>query len=168
MSYSTISALQDAIYDLLDPLLTRQIIWQRQDAPQPTDSYVALNLSSFAIAEGRGYERRIEGSARNLVSFRVAVLNIQAYGENAVQELFDLKSKLFLESTIEAFLAANISLRVDEDVLDISQLLDTEFQERASLDLRLGYTKEDSDGTNHVEIVTGTDPLGENYTVDGS
>lgn len=166
--YNTLADLQDAIYDLLDPLLSGQIVWARQKAPQLTSPYFMLDLTTKAIELGAGFERVRSGSSRTLNQHLQCVLNVQAFGQGGVDELFNLPIKLYTESFQADLLAANLAIVDVADILDLSELMDTEFQERASLDLSLSYTKDQSDGTGIIEIVQGTDPLGENYEIDGS
>lgn len=166
--YNTLSDLQDAIYDLLDPLFSGQIIWARQKAPQLTTPYFMLNLTTKAIELGAGYEQVRSGSSRTINQHLQCVLNIQAFGQGGVDELFQLPLKLYTEDFQANLLAANLAIVEVNDTLDLSELLDTEFQERASLDLSLSYTKDQSDGTDIIEIVQGTDPLGEDYEINGS
>ena len=167
--YTSITSLQDAIYDWLAPIVSpRQIIWRNQKAPQPTSAYYALDITSLAIAEGNGMEIQVSGSQRTLVQRRHAVLNLQSFGAQATESLFDLKSFMYLESSREALTAANLAVLNDEDVLELSALIDTDFQERASMDLLLGYTRSDLDGSNWIEIVEVTDTFGDTTIIDGS
>jgi hypothetical protein len=163
--YSTLVSLQDAIYDWLDPLATEQFIWAKERAPAPVSPYFSLNLTTMAVAEGAGYERIISGSNRTIVQRRQATLNIQSFGFAAVERLMAIKSRLYLESSQEALVNANISLIRDEDVIDISELLETQIQERASMDLILGYTRSDVDGTNWIEKVQVEDIWGDVTTI---
>lgn len=167
-TYSNLATLQNAIYDWLDPLSTERLIWVRQRAPQPSNAFLALNLTSLAVKEGAGYEKTISGSTRTLVARRRCTLNVQSFGENAVERLFDLQADIFSESSLESLRSFNIGLLDVLDITDVSQLLETEFQERASMDIILGYTKNVSDGNNYIEILNATDPLGDDFTVDGS
>jgi len=154
--YTTRTALEDAVYTWLDALATEQIIWTKQKAPAPTSAYLGLNFTSLAVSEGDGFERLQSGSVRTLVQRRQATLNIQAFGDGAVDRLWAIKDSIYLESSLEAIRAANLSIIRDENVNDISLLLDTQIQERASMDLIIGYTKSASDGTNWIEIVEAT------------
>jgi hypothetical protein len=165
--YSTLTSLENAIYTWLDPLASEQIIWAKEKAPQPTSAYLSLNFTTLAVSEGAGFERLISGSTRTLVQRRQATLNIQAFGENAVERLWSIKDAIYTEASLEAIVTANLSIIRDEDVQDISTLLDTQIQERASMDVILGYTKSVTDGTNWIESVEVT-AFGETETIDST
>lgn len=165
--YSTVAALENAVYDWLDTLATEQIIWTKEKAPQPTSAYLALNFSTLGVSEGAGFERLVSGSSRTLVQRRQATLNIQAFGEAAVERLWSIKDAIYTEASLGAIVAANLSIIRDEDVQDISLLLDTQIQERASMDVILGYTKSVTDGTNWIESVEVT-AFGETETIDST
>jgi hypothetical protein len=159
--YTTKASLENAIYAWLDPLLTQQIIWGDSKAPAPTSAYFVLDLTTPVVEEGNGFERIVNGSSRTLVQRRQATLTVTALGESAVDSLWALKSRVNLESSQEALSLANLSLLRVENILDASELLNTQIRERATMDLILGYTRSDADGTSWIQFVELEDPLGD-------
>ena len=154
--YTTRTQLEDAVYTWLDSLASEQIVWTKQKAPAPTSAYLALNFTVLAVSEGDGFERIQSGSVRTLIQRRQATLNIQAFGDGAVDRLWSIKDSIYLESSLEVIKDSNLSIIRDENVADLSLLLDTQIQERASMDLIIGYTKTVADGTNWIEVVEAT------------
>jgi len=141
----TISTLKDNIYDAFNAIATFEIIWANQDAPRPSSNYITLLLNTFSRV-GWDFSNPPDdtptpgeiGGAAVISGDRELTLSIQAFGSGAFEQLIRLQSKLEMPSIRGAF-ADDYDLAIvnSSDVTDITGLIDSQMEARASLDIFL-------------------------------
>ena len=140
----TLSTLKTKLYTSFDAITSFQIIWANQNAPRPSTNYITLLIGSFTrigwdeIGEPDDTETPGEiGGATIIKGNREFTLSIQAFGSGALQELINIQSKLEMPSVRTAFTAGNGIAIIDaQNVNDLTGLMDSDFEERANLDVK--------------------------------
>lgn len=146
-------ALQDAIVTA-SGLADGKVVWSRQDGVRPAAPYFTLNLTPFATLGIDGtrhtYDEDADPGTEITLSHggpREFGLTVVAFGDplgasSAVALLEALKSNLNKITVREALEAANTSFFDFGRILDLTQVVDTAFEGRASMDIR-GYTTQE-------------------------
>jgi hypothetical protein len=154
-----------------------QVVWAEQNSPQPNTPYVTLRIASL-VKVGDDYIPMPNASgAVKITGNRDFTLGIQGFGPGSLGILETLRGSLAKQSVKETFYAAKIALVNTEDVLNITELVETRFQERGSLDVFLRTYSEVTDNLGAIEKVevteeyydpTGTLALEDTYVIDST
>lgn len=142
--------LQNALYSWASSIaIMRPVIWYYPNAPRPERSYISLNITTFNQV-GRDYIPRPTDNLGNVLlkGDREFTLNIQAYGEQPFQTLENLRTSLQKQSVINYLHSQGLAYFGQESIIDITTLLDSRFEQRASMDVyfRIAQTLEDELG----------------------
>ena len=139
ISYATVkTALYNwAIANL--PALTPVIFWE-PNSPRPTIPYVTLFLSSI-IAPNQDYASQISNSSGviNMSGDRKFTLEIQAYGgADPLTVLENLRSSLQKQTVLDTLRTSGLTFYQSLNLTDITNLIDSQWERRASLDVLMG------------------------------
>lgn len=150
--------VQNALYGWVSSLqISRPVIWYYPNAPRPERSYISLNISTFNQM-GWDYIPRPTDNPGNVIlkGDREFTLSVQAYGEQPMQTLELVRTSLQTES-VRSYLRSNgLVYFGKESIIDITTLLDSRYEQRASMDLffRIGQEYADMLGTIATVEVT--------------
>ena len=140
-----VEQLKAAIWEWLDSLyLVNTIIWLNPNAPRPTGNYMSLNITninsvgqdylSMPGIDGFGY---IQGN-------RVFTLEIAYYRDNRRFDILEFIEQSLYIPSVRDNLSLNGLFYVDTQFKsDVTTLLDTKFEPRAILELRMRYATND-------------------------
>lgn len=114
------------------------IFWQ-PNAPRPTIPYVTLFIQSV-VSVGQDWA---SGEADNLGVVdqrgnRQFTLTIQAYGGDPLTLLENIRTSLQKQSVLDILRGNEIVFYTAQTINDITDLVDSKFERRASLDVLLG------------------------------
>lgn len=133
-------------------------IWARTNGPQPNPPYVSLSV--LAVEPLSGLHRRApEADGYSLSSGeQTVVISAQAFGEGAMARVMALGASIERQAGIWMLDAANLVAVDALGAVDISALIGSEWQERASVDVRIRVPFSASDFVSWIESVelTGT------------
>lgn len=138
---------------MLRELLGQTVIQAKQDYAVKLDKYIVVDLlSERSLGD---FERWDEKEERIYIEcLREATLNVQAYGNGAVELLSTLWGELQRPTIVDEFYIANISVTNVGDVQDLTELIDNRsWQERASIDLTVNYDRTAIDSPAWFETV---------------
>ena len=142
-----------------------QVIWDKQDvagprkAVKPDLDFITMNISAGPSSQGTPELKYKELDTFELPFRRNFTLTINVISNlgwlSDAQKIADSKD---LESKVSILRLAGISVLSAGDVLDISELLDTKHEGRATVDFFLSdcVTREDISGEIHKVGLTGT------------
>lgn len=137
-----IQNIKNTIYDWLYSIVpTVPIIWAYESATQPSPTYITINMTILPTKIGRDEIRRISNSY-HINGLRKIMLSINAYGHNAIQVLSDIQSTLDNPSKSNVLSAGGLSISDSEDIRDLTTRLNTVWERRGLLEVRL-YAAED-------------------------
>jgi hypothetical protein len=137
-----------------------KVIWARQNAPRPKPPYVLLNDRVALARVGLGDEERLTNTPGEIlhVGQRRMTLSVNVYGLDAHSLAEQIQEGLELYSVRELLTDAGLAVIDRGQVLDLSGLLEANFEERSQLDVIFGLTSTQSENVGWIESVetTGT------------
>ena len=122
------------------------VIRQDQNGQRPELTYAAYKMNPYEQSGSPEYIYPVSGNIKQIDRYEI-VISIQTYGRDAMSAMFDvrrkLKTKSFKDACYIAFCEAglNASLLDATDILDVTQVIGTTFEQRAQMDLRLAYAQ---------------------------
>ena len=132
-----ITAIQDKLYEWVFDETALAVIWLFPNAPRPDLPYISLNILNFVDVHQDFIPAPdpVTGEAE-IAGNREFTLSIQCYGDNALQTMSNLKDSLEKPSIQVLLREENIAFVDSENVINVTTLLDSIFEERAALDVR--------------------------------
>lgn len=153
----TFTAPYSPAMSLIQPLSGLTTIWADQNAPRPAKPYLALRVMSRKSDQNDEYGPVASDGTQFVVSNTSLTLEIQAYGDGAVGILDSLATKLGFQSTIITCIVLGVAIRNRGPITNITQLLDKSmFEDRASMEIVIGYRDGATDTVGIIDAVNGT------------
>lgn len=176
-------AFEDAIYDYHAAVLDATfgagvvpVIWDKQIADsennknpkRPPLPYVTLNISTPPFKEGDSEIKYKELDTYTLPMRKAFTVTSSVYSKAEIPGgfgYFDVMSAitdgLELESFKSILRKAGLAIRSNSAPIDLSSLLETVFEFRASVDIFLAYSKPVDDVTGQIDKVEMTGTVGD-------
>lgn len=147
------STLQDAIYDWAAGILGAvPVIWYHENAPRPTVPYVALHLFTVRSVGVDAQLPPTHAGAIEVVGNRDFTLECQGIGLSSMDFLEKLKTSLERPTVQESLREAAGICVVDRGAIsDISDLVDSRWEERNVMDLFFRFAQVDTDTPGVIE-----------------
>lgn len=122
------------------------VIYYYANAPRPTVDYVTLFLQNF-MQIGWDYTPAPSDNAGDviMVGDREFTLQIQAYGTNSFGLLEGLRTSLQKQTVLDSLAVSGIVLVNWFPIQDITQLVDSRFEERGTLDILFRIAQQETD-----------------------
>lgn len=118
-------------------------IWSEQSGPRPKRPYATLKVVSGAAKIGGEDNLRQASSGRFVLNGpRTFALRCQVYGENALTILNEVRDSLDDPLIVEQLDESGIAIVDDGNPSDITEALETYFEQRAVLDVMLQINTE--------------------------
>jgi hypothetical protein len=129
MSWTTI---KDGIYDWLKTILASEtVVWEKQNVGQPPKPYVVLGVDSF-LQIGEDYVSRA-----HIFGNRDFTLKIQYFGSGAIDRLEAIRIATQNPLSLETLRAAGFIFVDSEAIMELTELDQNNYEERAAMDLHL-------------------------------
>lgn len=115
------------------------VIFYEPNAPRPTVAYITLYLNSI-IAVNQDWQSEmadINGTV-NMKGDRQFTLQIQAYGGDPLTVLENIRTSLQKQTVLDTLRENGISFYQSLNIADITQLVDSQYEKRAQLDVLFG------------------------------
>jgi hypothetical protein len=133
------------------------VIFWESNAPRPVIPYVTLFISSIVAVNQDWASHASDGTGIvDMKGDRQFTLSIQAYGgTDPLTILENVRSSLQKQTVLDTLRTNGIVFFSSLNLTDISDLIDTEFEKRASLDVLLGIGQTYTDNPqyfDHAEI----------------
>lgn len=151
LNYNTVKT---SLYTWADSIVNPiPVILYQPNAPRPSLPYVTLYLNSI-VSIGDDYLPRPDSAGDiTLVGDRDFTVQVQAYGDNALTILENLRTSLQKPSVLDTLRANGIVFVNSLAINDITALLDTEWEPRGSMDVLFRIAQTDSDNLGVIETV---------------
>lgn len=159
-------ALEDALYAFVSAKLGIKTHWQHQRIPRPARPYATLRLGSVVALGHDETSRAFDPDAKpgeelvlTTTGNRELTLTVNVYSDvvtgsgTARERLSRLQTAIEAPLAIEALWASGISVVDRGAVLDLTELLETGFESRAALDVRLLVRDLVTESTTFIEHV---------------
>lgn len=129
--------------------------------PRPARPYASLRfLNPSSRLGGSVDQQSITMPAKTVATegMRKAVASINIFGEAAIATLARVRDSLDRPDIVEFFVTAGITILEDGQINDLTELLETQYEERGQMDLTVAFvagSEVDVKTIEHAEI-TGT------------
>jgi len=130
-----------------------RVFWVEPNAPRPPRPCVGLDLITGPVQTAHDQRRETAPGIWKVSGQRRVTISVIAYGEDADTIIGRLHSGVELETVREVFRAYGMGLVRQEDVLDVSQLLDTKFEKRSQFDVTFHVVSERTEDVGYIETV---------------
>jgi hypothetical protein len=123
-----------------------RVIKSEQGAPRPdTTNYITVKVTNIGTS-GHDFENKPDGAGLKTVGGpRIMLTEFQSFGPSAMVLLDALKTSLNKVETIETLMSDDISILNFNNIQNISVPLETEFEERAILEVNFLIQSEEQD-----------------------
>lgn len=130
-----------------------RIFWVEPNAPRPPRPCVGMDIVTGAVQTA--HDQRVETSPGvwEVSGQRRITVSVIVYGEDSDVLANRLHSSLELETTREILRAYGLGFIRQEDVVDVSQLLDTKFERRNQFDVAFHVVSRRTENVGYVETV---------------
>jgi len=119
----------------------RPLIWSDQDGPRPDGPFSTIKILTFSSSEDDEEIYNFqEGTIQN-ISRITSTVSVQFYGENSFSDMHEFKKQIrvrsFLHEMYVAFkeLGISVDFALSNNIQNLSQVLGTNFEDRANIDL---------------------------------
>jgi len=155
------AALQKTLYTWATTNVpnTVPVIWLYPNAPRPNNNgvpvdYVSLLMSSF-VQIGRDWNASPSDNTglTNFVGDREFTLQVQAYGNTPMQILENLRTSLQKQSVLSSLQAQGVVYVNWFPILDITDLVDSRYEQRCTMDLLFRLAQQYSDNLGVISTV---------------
>ncbi|MFH0902141.1 MAG: hypothetical protein V2A73_16035 [Pseudomonadota bacterium] len=131
-------------------------IFNRQGKPRPERPYADISIDSIR-AVGQDERRPIDDDGdRGVVGTRIAAVTVQTYGADALGLAETIRSALSLKTVLTALRAEELVFLASESVQDITALLATDYEERATFEARFAFVSDQTENVGWIEAVEGS------------
>lgn len=142
------------------------VIFYEPNAPRPTVPYVTLYLNSIiAVNQDWTSNEADDTGTVNMHGDRQFTLQVQAYGGDPLTLMENLRTSLQKQSVLDTLRANGISFFASINIGDITELVDSKFERRATLDILFGIGQIYTDTVGYFDEVEIEEvienPLGE-------
>lgn len=131
------------------------------DGTRPALPYISVQLTSPGRASGQdeSHQTSTSGSGgtfqQRVIGHRVALLTVEAFGAGCFDAIEAVRTGIAIDSIRRAALAAGISPLDTSELRDLTQVIETGFELRAQVDLRVGYVVERTANESVIDTVVG-------------
>jgi hypothetical protein len=164
-------SIEEALYEWasqslarLAPAILATVIFQNENGPRPDKPYVAIKIQGPTKVGSIDDERVVEGEFTQS-GIRSVPITVAAYGEQAFDLITFLQTAL--EFNVDLLLAHGFGVGPINPAVDLTQLLDTQFEKRVQFDFELFVPNNVSiggGGMEAIESVESPGQLGDNET----
>lgn len=149
------ATLRSAVWQLISPIVAPlTLIWADQNAPRPALPYLTLRLMAATPAENDARGEVTADGEQDLDNPTSATLEVQAYGTGAENAIASLTKRLRFDQHVDRAVQLGIAIGRRIGVTNLSQLVsDSQFEERAMLEVALLFSGHDVDPVGLIETV---------------
>jgi hypothetical protein len=149
-------AKQTAIIEWIQTALFITTIWDKQNAFRPALPYISVNIITGPQQDGTPEAKYKTTDVFTYIFRKIFTLSIQAHSQsNHLALLSTLINSMKLPTQRATLRAAGLSIYNDNDIspTDISELIDTGFEKRASIDVIMAFAEEVDDSPGEIQTM---------------
>lgn len=138
-----IDSVKLAIRDYINKTLKIPVIYAEHADPRPSKTYATIRVLNGQIVGQPERTQVDDNGIQKIKHVRYSPLTIQIIGSGAFNLMEILSLDLHSSPTIEnLYYEKSISIVNISDVLNLTGLLETDFEERCTMDIVVGYANE--------------------------
>lgn len=157
-----LSAIKDALYDLIVDATSLEMVWENQNNPYRQDSQPHFTCM-LSVVNSRNHDYMSPPNDSGVSTFtgdREITLLIHGFGIGIVEKTSELRDKLQMKKYLTMLDSAGLALVDWMAVTDISGLYGSEFEERSSFDVILRTrTQNEDDSVGLIETINAEGEL---------
>lgn len=152
------SIIDNALIQFFNTATGITVVWERQDAIRPALPYISLSIQEIEDESGHQPDVSFDGSLRTLTYRNIATLRVRVFSNtdasmgylrDAIKYRYKLNGKLTLSD-------AGICIRSIENIIDFSEMIDTNFELKAQANFIIAYSEEATDTDFQVVRISGS------------
>jgi hypothetical protein len=135
-------------------LADAKVIWANQNGPRPLPPFATINPRVAIRRLGVYDEERLDPDAPgqiDRVGQRKLTISCNAYGPGAIDLLERAQEALDTNAARAAFASAGLAVSDRGEVRDLTKLLETQYEERAQLDVVFALATASSEDAGYIE-----------------
>lgn len=141
------------------------VVWADQAVPRPPRPYIVLRLNGpFRVAGADEIRPTTTPGVPEVTGHRRLVLSVQVHGTGIEQKANDLNLSLNKQSVLALFRIAGISVINEGDITNLTEYLETKFEELYAFDIELLVTALMTDSSGYI-LTTEVSGLGETQII---
>jgi hypothetical protein len=145
------SELREKIYNWVSSNTTLLVIWEEQNAPRPDEAYIGIKINIFSKV-GQANALAPDGAGDRIVKYdEDFTLSIKSYGEGTDDDLQQLKDSLQKDSVQQQLIVDGIAVRFDNEVRDISTLIDQTRETRFIYEVFMSFAHDFTENVGLIE-----------------
>lgn len=148
-----LEAVRTTLYTWMQRETGITIIFAEQSKQRPELPYGSIKFVNPAQRVGSRDEIVIRGQTSKVVGQRTALASLNIYGKRANDIMSQLLLSLDRPDVIDMFAEAGMSHIGEEGPRDLTELMETKYQERSQMDLTIGYAEEQDAKLGFIEKV---------------
>ena len=149
------TALEDATYQIVQPIVDVTTIFANQNAPRPPlGTYVAIYFMDFEQIGATDWRQVDNAGTSAYVNQYALTVSFRALRGDANEVISKLQGSLSKDSVIDSFLAAGLSISTYFAVLETEVPQQTEWEQIAELQVVFFYHVAETDDTSLIEHTT--------------
>jgi len=131
-------SVQNSIYDWIKSIFTTEtVVWSKQNVGQPTQPCVILDINSIQRVGDDFVSAPDDDGNLSIVGNRDFTLSVQYLGVDSLDRMEALRMATQNPVALESLQYAGIAFFSSEPVMDLTELVQNEFEERAGIDLMM-------------------------------
>lgn len=163
------TVFEGLLYSWIAGITSTTIIFANENGPRPELPYITI-LTRIASKKGSipFYDRAANDGTQRIKYDIDYSLSLQCYGNSEndpITILQGLKDEMQKQSNLGYFYLSGLAIREDNEIQDISTLIDSTIEKRALWELIFGVGHEIIDDPNFIEKVEGSGDIDGN-TID--
>lgn len=128
------------------------VIYWEQNSPRPTVPYITLFLSQITAVNQDWSETEADNlGVIDMKGDRNFTVSMQAYGGDPLTVLENVRSSLQKQTVLDTLRANGIVFYQSLNIIDITELLETQWERRASLDILFGIGQTYTDNPGYFD-----------------
>ncbi len=133
-----LAAFRQTVFDWASGESGLTTIFERPNQPRPSTPYVSLNIVGGPVKQGGQQEVRFDDPTFSVNALLALTVSVKAYGNQTndpISILTNLQLSLGKLEVLESLRSGGIAVWNEGPISDISEVLETGFEERANMDV---------------------------------
>jgi hypothetical protein len=145
--------LRDTMIAYIQQETKLKAIWDDESGPRPSLPYVSIKIISGPVKEGFDDIRQDADRNFTVEGHRLFTLSINIWGRDAHEKMSILRDGFERPSACDFFNARRIALVTYSNIINLTGLRETSFEERAQMDVRIRAVSVTKDTVRTIEKI---------------
>jgi hypothetical protein len=145
------SELREIIFNWVADNTSLIIIWENENAPRPDANYISLKITPFVKIGQSNYLSPDNNGDRIIKYDEDFTVGIKSYGPGTDDNLQVLKDSLQKETVFQNLYNDNIAVRNENEIADITVLIDETREERFLYEVFMGMAHDIIENVGVIE-----------------